>query len=222
MNLLYRDDRLVVVDKPAGLVVHPGWAQDEGGVLRRLREHLGQRVWPVHRLDRGASGALLFALDAEAAGLLGRAFAEGQVEKRYLALVRGHPPEDTIIDHPLPAKEGGPRVNAVTAVRRLGVWQRYALVEASPRTGRLHQIRRHLKHIACPIIGDVNYGKGEHNRFFRERFGLFRLALHAHVLSFWHPLAQKRLTVSAPPGGPLLECLLAMELGTAIEPFSVG
>jgi tRNA pseudouridine65 synthase len=238
----------VVVDKPAGVVVHRGWADDDGGVLVRLRAQLGRRVWPVHRLDRGASGALAFALDAEAAAALGRAFAEGAgqageggvggagqgdeggeggegggaVEKRYLALVRGHPPDELVIDHPIPAREGGPRVPAVTHVRRLGTWERYALVEARPRTGRLHQIRRHLKHISCPLIGDVNYGKGEHNRLFRARFGLDRLALHAAYLRLPHPGTGLPVVIEVAPSGVLAACLGAIGLAPRQPPALPG
>ena len=217
LPVLYLDEQLVIVDKPSGVVVHRGWADDGGGVLVALRRQLGRKLWPLHRLDRGASGALAFALDAEAAATLGRAFAGGQVDKRYLALVRGHPPEAVCIDHPLPAGEdsSGERVAAVTEVRRLGIWERYALVQAIPRTGRLHQIRRHLKHIACPIIGDVNYGKGEHNRLFRDRFGLHRLALHAFALTLPHPATGAPVTARSAPSGQLGDCLRALGLSDA-------
>jgi tRNA pseudouridine65 synthase len=221
LAILLGDGPLVIVDKPSGVVVHRGWADDGGGLLVALRRQLERRVWPVHRLDRGASGALAFALDADAASALGRAFAAGQVDKRYLALVRGHPPESVVIDHPLSAGEPGgapgDRVPAVTEVRRLGTWERYALVEAVPRTGRLHQIRRHLKHIACPIIGDVNYGKGEHNRLFRERFGLHRLALHAFGLRLPHPSTGEPVAVRCPPSGSLAACLQAIGLEGAVS-----
>ena len=206
----------MLIDKPSGVVVHRGWADDDGGVLVALREQLGQRVWPLHRLDRGASGVLAFALDAEAAASAGQAFADGRVEKRYLALVRGHPPEHVIVDHPIPAKPDGPRVPAVTEFWRLGTWERYALVEAVPRTGRLHQIRRHLKHLACPLIGDVNYGKGEHNRLFRSRFGLNRLALHASSLRLPGIDGGAAAYGFAPPSGQLADCLQAIGLGNVI------
>ncbi len=215
---LHRDDSIAVVDKPSGIVVHPGWAQDDGGLMRLVREALGRRVFPVHRLDRGCSGVLAFALSSEAAAVLGAAFAGGQVEKRYLALVRGHPPDELVIDHPIPGREGGERVSAVTTIRRLGIWDRYALVEARPQTGRLHQIRRHLKHISCPIIGDANYGKSEHNRRFREEFGLDRLALHAARLVLPHPDTGAPLEVVAPVSGALAACLAAIGLLAAADP----
>jgi tRNA pseudouridine65 synthase len=216
LAILHHDAHLVLVDKPSGLVVHPGWADDDGGLLRVVRARMGQRVWPVHRLDRGASGVVAFALSAGAAAALGRAFAAGEVEKRYLALVRGHPPPELVIDHPVPSRPDGPRLPAVTELRLLATWERYALVEARPRTGRLHQIRRHCKHIACPIIGDVNYGKGEHNRLFRDRFGLHRLALHALALRVPHPAHGAPVDGWAPPSGALAACLEATGLAAAV------
>lgn len=195
VRVLHADARAVVVDKPAGLSTHRGWDADEDALLQRVRDAVGAFVHPVHRLDRGASGVVLFALDADAA----RAFsaAWGGAEKRYVAITRGHPPEHVIVDHPIPNAEGGPRVPAVTEVWTRSTFGRYALVEARPRTGRLHQIRRHLKHLSCPLIGDANYGKSEHNRIFKERFGLGRLALHAERLRVDHPDGGA-LDVSAP------------------------
>ena len=137
-------------------------------------------------------------------------FAAGEVEKRYLALVRGIPPEEGVIDHPVPRAPGGPRVPAVTRFRRLATFERYALVEARPSTGRWHQIRRHFKHLSHPLIGDVRYGKGEHNRLFRERFGLHRLALHALELAFEHPHTGERLRIVAPVPEDLAGPLRAM------------
>jgi tRNA pseudouridine65 synthase len=178
--------------------------------MTRVRDAIGARVYPVHRLDRGASGALAFALTTDAARALCAAFAAGAVDKRYLALVRGVPPEQGVIDHPIPRRPDGPRVPAVTAYRRLRVYGRYALVEAAPRTGRLHQIRRHLKHISCPLIGDVRYGKGEHNRLFRDRFDLQRLALHARSLRLPHPSGDGWIESEAPVPADLARALAAL------------
>jgi tRNA pseudouridine65 synthase len=153
----------------------------------------------VHRLDRGTSGCLVFALHAEAARRLQALLEAGGATKRYVALVRGVPAVEGAIDHPIPRAPDGPRVPAFTAWRRLAVvLDRYALVEDVPRTGRLHQVRRHMKHLSHPIIGDVNYGKGEHNRFFRERYGLHRLALHAASLELPHPMTDAPLVLHAP------------------------
>ncbi len=212
LRILYRDESCVVVAKPSGMIVHRGWANDDHDLMRLTRDALGRYVYPLHRLDRGASGAVLFALDEHAARTLNRAFAAGEIDKRYLALTRGHPPEEGLIDYAIPRAPGEERVPAQTEFRRLGTFERYALVLALPRTGRLHQIRRHLKHLSCPLIGDVRYGKGEHNRLFRERYALDRLALHAAALRFTHPVTEARITVRAPLDGSFECCLEAIDL----------
>lgn len=208
LQILHQDDSLVAVNKPSGMAVHRGWSQERQPVLQVLRDQIGRRVYPVHRLDRGTSGALVLALDPGTARGLQEQLEDGTARKRYLALVRGIPPEEGVIDHPIPRAPDGPRVPAVTEFRRLGTFERYALLEVVPRTGRLHQIRRHLKHISHPLIGDVRYGKGEHNRLFRERFGLHRLALHALELE----LARPPLRLVAPIPDDLAGPLRAMGL----------
>lgn len=210
LPFLYQDRCLLAVGKPAGLAVHRGMARDRTFALQLVRDQIGRHVHAVHRLDRATSGVLLFALDPGTAGRMQELFAEGRVEKRYLALVRGIPPESGVIDHPIPRDVGGPRVLAVTEFRRLAAFERYALIEARPRTGRLHQIRRHLKHLSHPLIGDVRYGKGEHNRLFRERFGLHRLALHALELAFEHPETGEAVRIVAPVPEDLAGPLRAM------------
>lgn len=195
--LLHRDERCAVVAKPAGVVSHRGWANDEDALLQRARDTIGAWVYLIHRLDRGASGTVLFALDAEAARFFSEEIAAGRADKRYLAITRGHPPAHLLLDHPIPSAPGEPRVPAVTELWCKETFGRYALVEARPHTGRLHQIRRHLKHLSCPLIGDVRYGKGEHNRLFRTEHGLTRLALHATSLTIAHP-AGHTLHVTAP------------------------
>lgn len=202
--ILHHDARCVVVDKPSGLATHRGWDDSDDALLQRVRDTVNKYVYPVHRLDRGASGAVLFALDKVAAAAFSAAWLEA--DKRYLAITRGHPPEHVVIDHPVPRAPGEERVPAVTEITRLDVFGRYALVEARPRTGRLHQIRRHLKHISCPLIGDVRYGKGEHNRLFRTQHGLHRLALHCAALSVAHPDG----------GGLAVTCALAPDLVAAL------
>lgn len=204
--ILHKDARCVAVHKPSGLSTHRGWDDSDDALLQRVRDEVDQYVYPIHRLDRGASGIVLFALDKEAARAFTDAWMGGEADKRYLAITRGHPPEHSVIDHPIPRAPNEERVSAVTEIWREETFGRYALVQARPHTGRLHQIRRHLKHIACPLIGDVRYGKGEHNRIFRTEHGLHRLALHA-----------TRLTVPHPEGGLLVvECALADDLQSAL------
>ncbi len=182
--------------------------------LFRVRDMLGTHVHPVHRLDRGTSGALLFARTREAAATLGRALEAGRVEKHYLALVRGTPPDEGVIDHAIPQSEGGERVAALTRFRRLArsPVDRCSLVLARPETGRLHQIRRHFHHISHPIVGDVNYGSGTINRHYRACYGLHRLALHACSIAFDHPTTGERIVASAPLSGELSGALAALGL----------
>ena len=200
IELLYVDEHLVVADKPSGLLVHRGWDNDDDVAMFRVRDRIGQHVHPIHRLDRGTSGALLFARSKEAAAALCKAFEEGRVEKTYFALVRGEPPAEGVIDHAIPKSEDGPRVPARTRYRlmRRSSVDRCSLVEAKPETGRLHQVRRHLRHLGHPLVGDVTYGSGAINRHYRATYSLHRLALHARSLSFDHPETGERLRVLAP------------------------
>jgi len=184
-------------------------SRDRHFVLQQLRDQLGRRLYPVHRLDRATSGVLLMAFSPEAAAILSDRFRQGAMHKRYLAVVRGWTPEEGTIDHQVRDAEGRRPRPAVTRYRRLEKVElpvavdryptsRYSLVEVEPRTGRHQQIRKHFKHIGHPLIGDTTWGKGTHNRFFRERFGIHRLLLHAFSLSFVPPDGERRITVTAP------------------------
>ncbi|HEX8989778.1 MAG TPA: pseudouridine synthase [Rhodocyclaceae bacterium] len=245
LSILYRDERLIAIDKPSGLLVHRSDIDrhETRFAVQLLRDQIGQRVQPVHRLDKGTSGVLLFALDAEAAGDLGRQFEANAVSKTYLAVVRGWPPESGVIDQPLlrhhddygratPASE--PQ-SAVTRFRRLATAElpfevegyptsRYALVELKPETGRRHQLRRHLANTAHPIIGDATYGRGRHNRFFQHQFGCHRLLLACVELVFRHPDG-RQLSIAAPPAdqlagvlGALFPAVAARSPGASIYP----
>ena len=204
LHLLYQDDDMVVVYKPAGWLVHrTAIARHETRfVLQRLRDQIGQHVWPVHRLDQGTCGILVFGLHKEATQKLAAAFAEHTARKHYLALARGWVREEIEVDYALKpddAPEDAPAQPAQTLLRGLArlEWPesydprhagtRISLVEAFPKTGRRHQIRRHLKHESHPIIGDSTHGKGPLNRWWAERIGLQRLWLHAHTLEIPHP-----------------------------------
>jgi tRNA pseudouridine65 synthase len=222
IELLVVDQHFAVANKPSRLLVHRGWDDDDDVALFRVRDALGgQHVHPVHRLDRGASGALLFARSREALAILMRAFEERRVEKRYLALVRGHVEGDSgVIDYAIQKGEDAdsPRVPAVTHYRVEGrsPIDRCSLVEARPLTGRLHQIRRHLRHINHPLVGDVKHGSGEINRRYRALYALHRLALHASFLAFDHPVTGARITVTAPLPDDLAGPLEALGLPAAL------
>ncbi len=218
--MLYRDDALIVVQKPSGLASHRGLADARGDyVLTRVRDQVRRPVYLVHRLDRATSGAIALVLEARFVAPLARAFQEGRVHKRYLALARGVLPPHVSVDYPLPRSlvRGAERFPAQTELFLRGVYaDRYSLVEAAPRTGRYHQIRRHLKHLHHPIIGDTTHGDGKENRLFRERFGLMRLALHASVLRLPHPVSGALLELCAPLPSDLAVPLSAM--GFVLEP----
>lgn len=217
-TVLYRDSQLLIVDKPAGWLVHRT-ALDRHEpkiVLQTVRDQIGQPVWPVHRLDKGTSGALAFALDPDTAAAMGQRFETGEaLRKRYKAIVRGWPGDELLIDHPLKRLAEDMRPDrmavqqAITFLRTLlrgtlpiaqGPFPmlRWAEIELEPRTGRRHQLRRHLKHLAHPILGDSTYGKGALNRAVAADRGEHRLWLHLHSLQFEHPDHGRLIEVSAP------------------------
>ena len=221
LSIIYRDEQLIAVDKPAGLLVHRTVLDrhETRFAVQLLRDQIGQHVHPVHRLDRGTSGVLLFALDRAIANTLSEQFATQHVDKTYLAVVRGHPPEAGRIDHALTRQYDdyefrnsanvAAAQDAVTDYRRLATVElaqrvdryptsRYALLELKPQTGRRHQLRRHLKHLAHPIIGDATYGKGRHNRLFQELFGCHRLLLACCEMRLTHPVSGLPLVLRAP------------------------
>jgi tRNA pseudouridine65 synthase len=213
LELLYRSERFVAVDKPAGLRVHPegGQASRDPSCQALLRDQLGTWVYPVHRLDRATSGVLVFALDPEAATRLGELFRAREVGKSYLAVVRGHTADEGVIDVPLTRDFEKPEsalVESRTLYKRIATAElpfavgrystaRYSLVRAEPRTGRRHQIRRHLARLSHPVIGDTVRGDGRHNRFIRERFGIGRLLLHSEAIWFGNPFFQSDLRVES-------------------------
>ena len=221
LTILYRDEHLVAVDKPAGLLVHRSDVDrhETRFAVQLLRDQIGRRVQPVHRLDRGTSGVLLFAFDVATAAGLGRQFESGAVHKDYRAVVRGWPAPAGTIDHPLarrhddygrPLPTAAPQA-ALTHYRRLAEIElpyaveghptaRYAFMALEPNSGRRHQLRRHMKHIAHPIIGDATHGRGRHNRFFLQQFGCGRLLLACVALRFRHPADGRELSVRAPLG----------------------
>lgn len=212
LTVLYRDEHLLGVAKPSGLLVHNGWAREADVALKRARALVGQYVYPIHRLDRGTSGVLFFALSREMAQEMQAVLRRPETAKSYIALVRGVTHEAGVVDHAIAPKKDATKRDAVTRYQRLGTFERYSLVLARPITGRLHQIRRHMKHLSHPLIGDVRYGKSEHNKKLKARFGLARLALHALAYEFTHPLSHERVVVHAHLPADLLGPLSSMGL----------
>ena len=220
LEILYQDEVLVAVNKPAGMLVHRSWLDrhETQFVMQTLRDQIGQLVYPIHRLDRPTSGVLLFALNSEIANLLCLQFEQKQIEKQYLAVVRGYVTGHGEIDYPLKAQldkiadkfsqpdkapqsavtfyEGLQTVEMPYGVGRYAT-SRYSLVRLIPQTGRKHQLRRHMKHIFHPILGDTQYGDLHQNRALMEHTGCARLLLHAEKLTFVHPLTQRPMTIQA-------------------------
>lgn len=220
LDILYRDDSLIAINKPAGMLVHRSWLDKHESVfaMQTLRDQIGQHVFPAHRLDRPTSGVLLFALNAETARIVSEQFEQHQVQKSYLAVVRGYLSGEDRIDYPLKvqldkiadkfSQEKAPQ-EAITDYQGLATVEmpypagkfssaRYSLVQLFPKTGRKHQLRRHLKHLFHPIMGDTNYGDLHQNRALTAHTGCDRLFLHANQLSITHPHKLQKITINAP------------------------
>ncbi|MBT1444754.1 tRNA pseudouridine(65) synthase TruC [Shewanella sp. JM162201] len=218
IEILYEDEALVAIHKPAGLLVHRSYLarREHWFAMQLTRDLVGCHVFPVHRLDRPTSGVLLFAKSSEVANALCNQFANHTVCKTYLALVRGNMHEAGILDYPLKEEldeladkdvdPDKPAQDAITHYLPLlnteipyysGRYpsSRFALMQLLPQTGRKHQLRRHMAHLRHPIIGDTTHGDGKQNRFFREHFGLNRLWLIAKRLEFIHPLTGAPIAV---------------------------
>lgn len=209
LEIVYQDDFLVAINKPHGLLVHrsPIAADASEFAVQLLRDQLGRKVFPTHRLDRKTSGVLLFALDETTNSLMQQAFMQQGVSKIYKALVRGFTEEKGTIDYPLTTDEGKTQ-EAITHYHRLETFEiplafgkhttsRYSLLELKPETGRMHQLRKHLAHIFHPIIGDRPHGCNKQNRFFLETWNMNKMLLHAEELSIVHPVTQLKLTIRA-------------------------
>lgn len=220
LPILYQDEYIVVIDKPSGLLVHRSMIDkhETRFALQLVRDQIGQYVYPVHRLDKPTSGVLVMALSSEIAAKLTVQFSEKLIKKKYIALVRGYTQESDCIDYPLKemldkmtdkkAQQDKLAQEAITEYQTL--WQgelpiavgryptsRYSLISLMPQTGRKHQLRRHMKHIFHPIVGDTTHGDGKHNTMFREQFNLERLLLVAKEMTFEHPVSNEQITIKA-------------------------
>ena len=213
LEILFEDAHYIAINKPNGLLVHRTRIAEEKKefALQLLRDQTGLRLHPLHRLDRGTSGVLLFAKTPEATAPIVKAFADRQPDKTYLAIVRGYAPEAGTIDYPIrPDRDNGLKEpqEAVTHFERLGTVElpiavgryetsRYSLVKIKPETGRMHQIRRHFGHLRHYIIGDKKHGDWRHNQMFLEQLHSNTLLLHAASLVFEHPFTGKQIEIKA-------------------------
>ncbi len=222
LEIIYQDEHLLAVNKPHGLLVHrSALARDAAEfAMQILRNQVGRHVYPAHRLDRKTGGVLLFSLDKTTDALIQRLFASGEIHKHYMAIVRGYTEDNGRIDYPL-KKENGVIQQAATSYRTLAraeidlparqhLTSRYSLVEVTPETGRMHQIRRHFAHILHPIIGDRPHGCNKQNRLFKEKFNMTTMLLHARQLSFNHPISGKPVEIIANPSDEFIRICALM------------
>ncbi|WP_373494465.1 pseudouridine synthase [Aquiflexum sp.] len=213
LEILFEDDFYIGINKPAGILVHKtSIAKEEEALyaLQLLRDQIGQKVYPLHRIDRPTSGVLMFAKSSEAASILQPLFPTTAVEKYYLCIVRGYMEIDHgIIDRPLKKKLYGDLQEAQTSYWSLSQSEipfasspkyptsRYSLLKVYPHTGRMHQIRRHMAHARHYVIGDRTHGDNKQNNFFRARFGLENMLLHARQIKFSHPFTKQEIILQA-------------------------
>jgi tRNA pseudouridine65 synthase len=210
LPILYQSADFIAINKPHGLLVHRSPIASDASefAVQLLRDQLGQRVYPVHRLDRKTGGVLLFALNETMNAAMQQQFMEGNVAKSYLAIVRGYTADEQAIDYPL-RREDGVLQDAFTTLKTLQrtevripfgkhATSRYSLVELTPTTGRMHQLRKHMAHILHPIIGDRPHGCNKQNKLFLDRFGMNTMLLHAHQLQFAHPVTAEEIKITAP------------------------
>ena len=210
MEILFIDDHVVVVNKPAGMLVHKTKIAADvksGFALQTVRDQIGKKVFPVHRLDRPTSGVLLFALNSESANILMKQFDDKTIHKQYCCVVRGFVEKEGTIDDPL-EKENGNLQESTTNFKLISHFElpiangkfsttRYSLVEVTPKTGRMHQIRRHFAKKRNYLIGDTKYGNLKSNRAFQQYCSIEGLKLHAKNLEFTNPESKERILISA-------------------------
>ena len=234
-DILYRENELLGINKPAGVPVHGSRILEDQPetLLTMVRNHEGKIVHAAHRLDRPVSGVMLFTASKQMLRKLGQEFENRRVRKCYLAVVRGWPDSGGTISHPLlpprdERKAGSVAREAVTRYERIARAEipipvhpypasRYSLLALYPETGRRHQLRRHMKHISHHLIGDTTYGRGEHNLMFREKFTCHRLLLHAWALELHHPADNKLIRIHAPLDTEFNAVIKAFEWGEALK-----
>lgn len=215
-DILHSGDGFLVIDKPEGFHVHAPEdrhirVDPSKIVLQQLRRQVGERIYPVHRLDVPTSGCLLVALNSEVASVLGKQLQNQGMRKVYLGVARGWTPEDLEIGIPLESEDKTKLLESISVLRRLKTIQinakigkrhpqaRYSLVQLEPLTGRFHQLRRHLNRISHPLVGDVAHGDRHHNHYFADHLNIMGLCLRASTMCFRDPSdSEQKIIVKAP------------------------
>jgi tRNA pseudouridine65 synthase len=225
--VLYEDDRLIAFNKPEGILIHrTGLSEDKVFLLQKVRKQTGQKLYPIHRLDRGTSGVILFGKDKESAAQIHTLFMQQSIQKTYLAVVRGWMEDSGCIDYslkdietgqhtPKPAKTGFITLQKSEINHAIGTrynTARFSLVLFKPETGRRHQIRKHSAHISHPIIGDRRHGDVKHNNYFRDVFQINRMLLHAALIKFIPPWDTVSIEIAAFPNQNFIDGLACCSL----------
>lgn len=228
LDIVYEDDVFVAINKPHGLAVHKSKLirNTNEFAVRQIREQTGRKLDPVHRLDRKTSGVLLFSDNLEAIQNIQLDFVHHRIQKTYYAIVRGFAPEQTVIDHPIKSDDGSEK-EAISVLERVSCSEleipfgqhqssRYSLVKLMPKTGRMHQLRKHMQHIRHPIIGDRPHGCNKQNKLFKERWEMTTMLLHAYSLDFVHPISKKHVRIEAGFHGEINRMIDELELSISL------
>lgn len=212
LEIIFEDDHLLCVNKPNNVLVHHAFhsrnVADEHSLLQIIENEKGLKVYPIHRLDRKTSGIILLAKQKEFVSKFQELFTNSQISKTYYGIVRGFSPDEKKIDTPVKGRDANVHKEALTYLKTLEKVtlnipvkpydsSRYSLVELSPKTGRMHQLRVHANKISHPLIGDAKYGDKNHDLMFEENFGWKNLFLHAGKLEFIHPFSSEQLILKA-------------------------
>jgi tRNA pseudouridine65 synthase len=212
LQIIFEDEYLLCVNKPNNVLVHHAFhsrnVADEDSLLQIIENEKGLKVYPIHRLDRKTSGIILLAKQKEFVSKFQELFTKSEISKTYYGIVRGFSPDEKKIDTPVKGRDANVHKEALTYLKTLEKVtlnipvkpydsSRYSLVELSPKTGRMHQLRVHANKISHPLIGDAKYGDKNHDLMFEENFGWRNLFLHAGKLEFTHPFSLEKLILKA-------------------------
>ncbi|MEE9407475.1 MAG: pseudouridine synthase [Polaribacter sp.] len=213
LEIIFEDEYIICVNKPNNMLVHHAHhsrnVADETSLLQLILEETGLKVYPIHRLDRKTSGIILLAKETVHVSKFQDLFTNDAIQKTYYGIVRGYSPTYKIIDSPVKGRDANVHKKALTHLKTLAQItldipvkpydsSRYSMLELSPKTGRMHQLRVHTNKISHPLIGDPKYGDKNHNIMFEENFKCVNMFLHAGKLEFKHPFTAEELILKAP------------------------
>ena len=212
LEVVFEDEYILCVSKPNNMLVHHAHhsrnVADETSLLQFIEQEKGLKVFPIHRLDRKTSGIILLAKETRYVSKFQELFTNNEIQKTYFGIVRGFSPDTKTIDSPVKGRDSNVHKEALTLLKTIEKItlnipvkpydsSRYSLVELSPKTGRMHQLRVHSNKISHPLIGDPKYGDKNHNMMFEENFGCKNLFLHAGKLEFSHPFTSENLSLKS-------------------------